>query len=65
MAAVKIVSRADRERADNSKEIRTAREAAIGTLLDHPYICAMRDVVRTTDHWYMLFEYVNGGQILY
>lgn len=24
----------------------------------------MRDVVRTTYHWYMLFEYVNGGQML-
>ncbi|TAQ85598.1 hypothetical protein B7494_g6077 [Chlorociboria aeruginascens] len=57
-------SRADRERADHSKEVRTAREAAIVTLLDHPYICAMRDVVRTTYHWYMLFEYVNGGQML-
>ena len=54
----------DRERADHSKEIRTAREAAIVTLLDHPYICAMRDVVRTNYHWYMLFEYVNGGQML-
>ncbi len=57
-------SRADKERADHSKEVRTAREAAIVTLLDHPYICAMRDVVRTTYHWYMLFEYVNGGQML-
>lgn len=57
-------SRADRERAEHSKEVRTAREAAIVTLLDHPYICAMRDVVRTTYHWYMLFEYVNGGQML-
>jgi serine/threonine protein kinase len=57
-------SRADRERADHSKEVRTAREAAIVTLLDHPYICGMRDVVRTTYHWYMLFEYVNGGQML-
>ena len=71
--AVKIVPRQstdehrndrDRERADHSKEIRTAREAAIVTLLDHPYICAMRDVVRTSYHWYMLFEYVNGGQML-
>src|SRR5271170_6142469 len=34
------------------------------TLLDHPYICGMRDVVRTNCHWYMLFEYVNGGQML-
>lgn len=71
--AVKIVPRQstdehhnnrERERADQSKEIRTAREAAIVTLLNHPYICAMRDVVRTNYHWYMLFEYVNGGQML-
>ena len=72
--AVKIVPRGstesehrtpqERERADHSKEIRTAREAAIVTLVDHPYICGMRDVVRTNYHWYMLFEYVNGGQML-
>jgi len=24
----------------------------------------MRDVVRTNYHWYMLFEFVNGGQML-
>jgi len=57
-------SRAEKERADQSKEIRTAREAAIVTLLDHPNICGLRDVVRTNYHWYMLFEYVNGGQML-
>ncbi|PKS12850.1 hypothetical protein jhhlp_000190 [Lomentospora prolificans] len=57
-------SRADKERADHSKEIRTAREAAIGTLLNHPHICGLRDVVRTNYHWYMLFEFVNGGQML-
>ncbi|KAI1175933.1 hypothetical protein F4777DRAFT_295098 [Nemania sp. FL0916] len=57
-------SRAEKERADQSKEIRTAREAAIVTLLQHPHICALRDVVRTNYHWYMLFEYVNGGQML-
>ncbi|KAI9674545.1 MAG: serine/threonine-protein kinase KIN2 [Caeruleum heppii] len=72
--AVKIVPRQtvddgqhssrEKERLDHSKEIRTAREAAIVSLLDHPYVCAMRDVVRTNYHWYMLFEYVNGGQML-
>ncbi|QIX02090.1 hypothetical protein AMS68_007607 [Peltaster fructicola] len=72
--AVKIVPRqstdnehrsaAERERADHSKEVRTAREAAIMTLVDHPYICGMRDVVRTNYHWYMMCEYVNGGQML-
>ncbi|KAK1961317.1 Pkinase-domain-containing protein [Colletotrichum sublineola] len=57
-------TKADKERADQSKEIRTAREAAIVTLLSHPNICGMRDVVRTNYHWYMLCEYVNGGQML-
>ncbi|KIX08090.1 uncharacterized protein Z518_02745 [Rhinocladiella mackenziei CBS 650.93] len=71
-AAVKIIPRqtADEhgnpkdERADRSKEIRTAREAAMVSLLSHPYICGMIDVQRTNYHWYMLFEYVNGGQML-
>ena len=52
------------ERADRSKEVRTAREAAMVSLLNHPFICGMRDVQRTNFHWYMLFEYVNGGQML-
>ncbi|RMZ84204.1 hypothetical protein DV738_g629, partial [Chaetothyriales sp. CBS 135597] len=71
-AAVKIVprqtiddqGRARDERADRSKEIRTAREAAMASLLHHPYICRMIDVQKTDYHWYMLFEYVNGGQML-
>ncbi|RMD40888.1 hypothetical protein DV735_g4249, partial [Chaetothyriales sp. CBS 134920] len=71
-AAVKIVprqtiddqGRARDERADRSKEIRTAREAAMASLLHHPYICKMIDVQKTDYHWYMLFEYVNGGQML-
>ena len=71
-AAIKIVPRqtADEqgnvkdERADRSKEIRTAREAAMVSLLSHPYVCGMIDVQRTNYHWYMLFEYVNGGQML-
>lgn len=72
-AAIKIVprfsqedhrSQQDRDRADHSKEVRTQREAAIVTLVNHPYICGMRDVLRTNYHWYMLFEYVNGGQML-
>jgi len=71
-AAIKIVPRqtaddhgsSKDERADRSKEIRTAREAAMVSLLSHPYICGMIDVQRTNYHWYMLFEYVNGGQML-
>ncbi|KAH8104334.1 kinase-like domain-containing protein [Phellopilus nigrolimitatus] len=33
-------------------------------LLNHPYICGMRELVTYTNHYYMVFEYVDGGQIL-
>ncbi|KAL2162124.1 hypothetical protein VTH06DRAFT_7909, partial [Thermothelomyces fergusii] len=58
------LSREERERADAAREDRNAREAAIVSLLNHQYICALRDNLRTRWHWYMLFEYVNGGQML-
>ncbi|KAK9455492.1 hypothetical protein V1511DRAFT_521240 [Dipodascopsis uninucleata] len=49
---------------DESKEIRTIREAAIVSLLDHRYICGVREVMVMTHHYYMIMEYVNGGQML-
>ncbi|KAK9333287.1 kinase-like domain-containing protein [Lipomyces starkeyi] len=49
---------------DESKEIRTIREAAIASLLDHRYICGVREAMVMTHHYYMIFEYVNGGQML-
>ncbi|KAL7418965.1 Serine/threonine-protein kinase [Cryptotrichosporon argae] len=79
-AAVKVVPRwgdhlrreeprsaeeAERLRAkDESKEVRTIREAAIMLLLHHPYICGMRDLITHTNHHYMVFEFVDGGQML-
>jgi serine/threonine protein kinase len=49
---------------DASKEIRTLREAALSVLLHHPYICGMREMIVHQHHYYMVFEYVNGGQML-
>ncbi|KAG1721894.1 Pkinase-domain-containing protein [Suillus lakei] len=49
---------------DASKEIRTLREAALSMLLHHPYICGMREMIVHQHHYYMVFEYVNGGQML-
>ncbi|KAG6810693.1 hypothetical protein H0H92_010718 [Tricholoma furcatifolium] len=49
---------------DASKEIRTLREAALSMLLHHPYICGMREMIVRQHHYYMVFEYVNGGQML-
>ncbi|THU90605.1 Pkinase-domain-containing protein [Dendrothele bispora CBS 962.96] len=49
---------------DASKEIRTLREAALSMLLHHPYICGMREMIVHQHHYYMVFEYVDGGQML-
>ena len=49
---------------DASKEIRTIREAALSQLLYHPYICGMREMITHQHHYYMVFEYINGGQML-
>lgn len=47
-----------------SKEIRTIREASLSMLLHHPYICGMREMIIHQHHYYMVFEYINGGQML-
>ncbi|KAK7039391.1 Non-specific serine/threonine protein kinase [Favolaschia claudopus] len=70
--AVKILPRArinpgatSKEAAKEAgKEIRTLREAGLSLLLHHPYICGMREMIVHPNHYYMIFEYVNGGQLL-
>ena len=49
---------------DESKEVRTVREAAISLLLHHPYICGMREFITHSTHHYMVFEFIDGGQML-
>ncbi|TIB85645.1 Pkinase-domain-containing protein [Wallemia mellicola] len=49
---------------DISKEVRTIREASICLLLFHPFICGMREMSVYSQHYYMLHEFVNGGQML-
>ncbi|KAK4058217.1 Serine/threonine-protein kinase [Microbotryomycetes sp. JL221] len=49
---------------DLSKEIRTMREGSLCLLLHHPYICGMKSMVLYPNHYYMVTEYVNGGQML-
>ncbi|CDZ96942.1 Serine/threonine protein kinase [Phaffia rhodozyma] len=49
---------------EQSKEVRTVREAAIVLLLHHPHICGMKEMITHTNHYYMMFEYVSGGQML-
>ncbi|KAN0060145.1 Serine/threonine-protein kinase [Thecaphora frezii] len=49
---------------DQSKEVRTMREGSLQLLLHHPYVCGMREMIIHPNHYYMIFEYVNGGQML-
>ncbi|KAG4302935.1 hypothetical protein PCK1_000878, partial [Pneumocystis canis] len=72
-AAVKIIPRplfhhshliSSSNTQDHAKEIRTIREIAISSLLQHPYICTLRDVKIQPNHYYVFFEYINGGQML-
>ena len=49
---------------DLSKEVRTIREASICLLLFHPFVCGMREMTVYPNHYYMLHEFVNGGQML-
>lgn len=47
-----------------ARDKRTIREGALGRLLFHPHICRLYEMVPMTNHYYMLFEYVEGGQLL-
>lgn len=47
-----------------ARDKRTIREGALGRLLFHPYICRLYEMVPMTNHYYMLFELVEGGQML-
>ncbi|CAO1635952.1 unnamed protein product [Sympodiomycopsis kandeliae] len=49
---------------DHSKEVRTIREGSLQILLHHPYVCGMREMIIHPNHYYMIFEYINGGQML-
>lgn len=33
-------------------------------LLHHPYVCGMREMIEHQHNYYMVFEYINGGQML-
>lgn len=46
------------------RDRRTIREAALGKILYHPFICRLYEMYPMSNHYYMLFEYVQGGQML-
>jgi serine/threonine protein kinase len=49
---------------DASAEIRTLREAALSILLHHPHICGMHEILVHQHHYYMILQYISGGDML-
>jgi serine/threonine protein kinase len=50
--------------ASMGEDKRVLREVSILALLYHPYIVQLVDFVITTHYYYLVFEYVEGGQML-
>ncbi|XBW36348.1 hypothetical protein QEN19_001928 [Hanseniaspora menglaensis] len=49
---------------ENSRDKRTIREGGMGQVFYHPNICRLFHIWSLTTHYYMLFEYIQGGQLL-
>lgn len=47
-----------------SRDQRTIREAALGQIMNHPNICKLHDLYILSNHYYLMFEYISGGQLL-
>jgi serine/threonine protein kinase len=47
------------------RELRTIREAHIMMLLRHPHIVQLKNLVAVGPYFYILMDYVNGGQLLH
>jgi serine/threonine protein kinase len=54
----------DVQRHPFSRDLAAHGETDISSLLSHPFIVNMRDMTKTDYHWYLVFEYVSGGQLL-
>lgn len=52
------------QRKQEIRELRTIREAHILLLLNHPNICQLKDLFSSNDHYYLVMEYVEGGQLM-
>ncbi|CCK71268.1 serine/threonine protein kinase KIN2 KNAG_0G02110 [Huiozyma naganishii CBS 8797] len=59
-----ILQRQKRLEKEISRDKRTIREASLGQILYHPHICRLFEMCTMSNHFYMLFEYVSGGQLL-
>ncbi|CAO3622362.1 unnamed protein product [Cunninghamella blakesleeana] len=50
---------------EENREMRTIREAHMMMLLRHPNIVGLKDLVVAGPYFYIMMDYVNGGQLLH
>ncbi|KAG1447425.1 hypothetical protein G6F56_009266 [Rhizopus delemar] len=50
---------------EENREVRTVREAHMMMLLKHPNIVGLKDLVIQGPYFYILMDYVSGGQLLH
>ncbi|KAI8388878.1 kinase-like domain-containing protein [Radiomyces spectabilis] len=50
---------------EENREMRTTREAHMMMLLRHPNIVQLKDLVVAGRYFYIMMDYVNGGQLLH
>src|ERR1700749_4435890 len=41
----------------------TLREATVSSLLHHPYICGLKELVSIPEGYCLVFEYINAGHL--
>lgn len=56
--------RAKRLQKEIVRDKRVIREAALGKLCNHVNICSLLDFRILLNHFYLFFEYIDGGQLL-
>lgn len=49
---------------DAAKELRAMREGSLQLLLYHPYVCGVRELIVQPHFYYLVEEFVSGGQML-
>ncbi|CAL9730138.1 serine/threonine protein kinase Kin1p [Monosporozyma unispora] len=59
-----VLEREKKLQKEISRDKRTIREASLGQILCHPNICKLYEMCTLSNHFYMVFEYISGGQLL-
>lgn len=64
LSSLEILKREKQLQKEISRDKRTIREASLGKIMYHDNICKLLEICTLSNHFYMLFEYIDGIQLL-